>query len=56
LAAQNKAIGDFEDGLEYYAAMHARCSCIITEDVSDFYFSEIEVLNAERFFEKYLQS
>lgn len=52
LAAQNKAIGDFEDGLEYYAAMHAGCLCIITEDIGDFYFSEIEVLNAEQFLEK----
>lgn len=54
LAAKNKAIEDFEDGLEYYAARHADCSCIVTEDVSDFYFSEIQVLNAERFLEEYL--
>src|SRR5690606_17652249 len=42
LAAQNKAIEDFEDGLEYYAALDAGCSCIVTEDVNDFYFSKIE--------------
>jgi predicted nucleic acid-binding protein len=53
LAAQNKSIGDFEDGLEYYAALHAGCSCLLTEDVKDFYFSEIEVLNAESFLIKY---
>ena len=54
LAAQNKSISDFEDGLEYYAALHAGCSCIVTEDVKDFYFSEIEVLNAEAFIVKYV--
>jgi predicted nucleic acid-binding protein len=54
LAAQNKAIEDFEDGLEYYAALDAGCSCIVTEDIDDFYFSEIEVLSAEQFLNKYL--
>ena len=54
LAAQNNSIDDFEDGLEYYAALHAGCSCIVTEDVKDFYFSEIEVLNANLFLEKYV--
>jgi predicted nucleic acid-binding protein len=54
MAAQNKSIEDFEDGMEYYVALHARCSCIVTEDVKDFYFSEIEVLNAEGFLAKYI--
>ena len=54
LAAEHKSIEDFEDGLEYYAALHAGCSCIVTEDVKDFYFSEIEVLNANLFLEKYV--
>ena len=51
---QNPAINDFEDGLEYYAALENKCSCIITEDIDDFYFSEIEVLRSDEFFEKYL--
>ena len=50
----NKKINDFEDGLEYYAAEKNNCSVIITEDKNDFYFSEIEVLNAKNFTEKYL--
>jgi predicted nucleic acid-binding protein len=54
LAAQNKAILDFEDGLEYYAALHSGCNCIITENPDDFHFSEIEVLKSQQFFEKYL--
>ena len=51
---QNTAVHDFEDGLEYYTAIENKCDCIITEDVDDFYFSNIEVLNSEGFFEKYL--
>lgn len=50
----NSAIHDFEDGLEYYAAVESKCKCIVTEDIGDFYFSDIEVLSSEQFFEKYL--
>lgn len=50
----NPSIHDFEDGLEYYAALESGCHCIITEDKSDFYFSETEVLNCEEFCKKYL--
>jgi|ERR1035437_395416 predicted nucleic acid-binding protein len=50
----NPAVNDFEDGLEYYSAVENKCNCIITEDVEDFYFSKIEVLSSEIFFEKYL--
>ncbi|MDQ6844748.1 MAG: PIN domain-containing protein [Bacteroidota bacterium] len=51
---QNPAVNDFEDGLEYYSALENKCDCIITEDIDDFYFSKIEVLKSEHFFEKYL--
>ena len=50
----NDSILDFEDGLEYYSAIESKCKCIITEDIDDFYFSEIEVLDCSGFFEKYL--
>jgi predicted nucleic acid-binding protein len=50
----NPAVHDFEDGLEYYSAIENKCDCIITEDIDDFYFSKIEVLRSEAFFEKYL--
>jgi predicted nucleic acid-binding protein len=50
----NKSIHDFEDGLEYYAAKSVNCKCIITEDIEDFYFSEIEILNCRDFFKRYL--
>lgn len=51
----NKKIHDFEDGLEYYAALASDCECIVTENVKDFYFSEIQVLNCEAFFKQYLR-
>ena len=51
---KNKKIHDFEDGLEYYAAIESKCSCILTEDTGDFYFAEIEVLSSEQFFAKYM--
>jgi len=50
----NPAVKDFEDGLEYYAALESGCHCIVTEDVSDFYFSSIEVLNSHDFFLKHM--
>ena len=51
---KNSSIHDFEDGLEYYAALESACACTITENKTDFYFSEIEVLNCEEFCKKYL--
>ena len=53
-ALQNKKVNDFEDGMEYYSALNSKCKAIITEDISDFYFSDIEILNCKSFTEKYL--
>ena len=50
----NKKIHDFEDGIEYYSALNSGCKCIVTENTEDFYFSEIEILNAKDFLLKYL--
>jgi predicted nucleic acid-binding protein len=50
----NPAVKDFEDGLEYYAALESGCKCIVTEDTADFYFSKIEVLNSHDFYLKYM--
>jgi predicted nucleic acid-binding protein len=55
-AVQNKSVLDFEDGLEYYSALKSKCTCIITEDLSDFHFSKIEVLRAEEFLVKYVMT
>ena len=51
---QNKKINDFEDGLEYYAAAANKCQIIITEDLNDYYFSDLKVQNAKDFLVEYL--
>ena len=48
-AVENPRIHDFEDGLEYYSAFHSKCDCIVTENVQDFYFSEIVIKGCEEF-------
>jgi len=48
----NVKINDFEDGLEYYAALSAGCNIIVTEDLDDFWFSEIDVLNCRTLIHK----
>ena len=50
----NPKISDFEDGLEYYAALDAACQAIITEDTGDFWFSEIKITNCQQFIETYI--
>jgi predicted nucleic acid-binding protein len=53
-AANDKAIHDFEDGMQYYSALNAKCKCFITEDKNDFYFSKLEVITAEDFLLKHV--
>ena len=50
----NVSINDFEDGLEYYSAKESKCDCIVTEDIGDCHFSNIEVLCSCDFFLKYM--
>ena len=50
----NKKVNDFEDGLQYYAAVSSNCDVIITEDINDFYFSSIPVFNSKAFTEKHM--
>ena len=52
--SKDKRIHDFEDGLQYYSALDSGCKVIVTEDSSDFYFSEIEVLSSRQFLENYV--
>lgn len=51
---QNKKVNDFEDGIEYYAALGSKCDVIISEDINDFYFSAVPVLNSKTFIERHL--
>ena len=53
-ALDNKQINDFEDGIEYYAAINNKCEVIITEDTGDFYFSDIKISKAQNFLQEYL--
>lgn len=53
-AATHKKITDFEDGIQYYAALNAGCTCIVTENLADFFFSDIEVLNTENFLQTHV--
>ena len=46
-ALANKQVLDFEDGLQYYAAVHGDCQVIVTENGSDFHFAEIPVMSGE---------
>lgn len=55
LAAQDKKVHDFEDALQYYAARNSKCSCIITSDMDDFYFSELDVFEPEVFLRKHIK-
>lgn len=55
-ALKNKSVLDFEDGLEYYSAEESRCTCLVTEDINDFYFAEMDVLTSEAFFIKYMKT
>ncbi len=53
-ALANLKITDIEDGFEYYSAVDAKCTCIVTYDKRDFHFSDLEVLNAHEFLLKYV--
>jgi predicted nucleic acid-binding protein len=46
-ALQDKRVHDFEDGMQYYSAVKAGCSIIVTEDKDDFYFSNLTVNSCE---------
>ncbi|HUM97990.1 MAG TPA: PIN domain-containing protein [Chitinophagaceae bacterium] len=52
----NRKSSDFENGLEYYAALASKCDVIITEDVTDYFFADIDVQTSNGFFEKYLKA
>jgi predicted nucleic acid-binding protein len=53
-AAKDPKVLDFEDGVEYYSALAASCDCIVTQDIGDFYFSNIEVMEVKDFLFKYV--
>ena len=52
----NKKIHDIEDGLEYFAALGSQSKAIVSYDLEDFYFSEIETLSPKAFLNKHVLS
>ncbi|TAD83589.1 MAG: type II toxin-antitoxin system VapC family toxin [Bacteroidetes bacterium] len=48
-ALANKSALDLEDGIQYYAALAAGCSHIITENTADFYFGVLQVQTCEQY-------
>jgi len=53
-ALENVQVNDIEDGFQNYAAEEASCNAIITENISDFYFSNLEVIKSYDFLQKYV--
>jgi len=51
---ENIQVNDIEDGFQNYAAEEAGCNAIITENISDFYFSKLEIINSYDFLQKYV--
>lgn len=54
-ALQDKRVRDFEDGMEYYAAINAGCACIVTENKNDFYFAGNVTYTSGEFLKKYFR-
>lgn len=44
---------DFEDALQYQAALDEACDCIISRNAKDYPYSTIPVLSASEYLEKY---
>ena len=42
-------VNDFEDGLQYYAALGVGCDVLVTQNKQDFYFSKIPTFDCEEF-------
>jgi predicted nucleic acid-binding protein len=45
----DKKVEDFEDGLQYYSAIHSGCTAIITEDKEGFYYSKLKTFTCKEF-------
>jgi predicted nucleic acid-binding protein len=47
-------ITDIEDGLQYFSALEAGCTCIVTHDRRDWSFATVEVMTPEDFLLKHV--
>lgn len=48
-AVADPKVNDLEDGMQYYAALAAKCGHIITYDRKDFHFAKVPVVEPEDF-------
>ena len=53
-AVDNPKVNDFEDGMQYYAAVQQKVDYIVTQNGVDFYFSDIPVKDCRAFMEDVL--
>jgi len=44
---------DFEDALQYFSAVQAEADCLVTRNIKDFGFANMEVLDSKTFVDKY---
>ena len=51
--ALNSSFSDFEDAVQYYAAINTKCDVIITRNIKDYQQATIPVLTAEQFLRKF---
>lgn len=44
---------DFEDALQYFSAVQAEADCLVTRNIKDFAFANMEVFDSKTFVDKY---
>jgi len=44
---------DFEDALQYFSAVQAEADCLVTRNIKDYGFANMEVLDSKTFVDKY---
>lgn len=44
---------DFEDALQYFSAVQAGADCLVTRNIKDFAFANMEVFDSKTFVDKY---
>lgn len=44
---------DFEDALQYFSAVQAEADCLVTRNIKDFAFADMEVSDSKTFVNKY---
>jgi predicted nucleic acid-binding protein len=52
-ALADKKADDMEDAIQVYSALRSSCSHLVTNNLSDFHFSSLEILDPLSFIEQY---